>query len=264
LRTGSRRRANNTVPLLELSSIEKLREEELEEARALQCVMMPAESLRAGAVTISHAFQPAAAVGGDFLDYFKLSDGTVGLYVGDVSGKGLPAALYAALTVGTLRGIRKTGTSPGEVLAILNQRLMIRSMPRRYTTIQYALFDPHTRALQIASAGIFGPFHLSGADCHMLDVSAVPPGLFAGTCYEMTTLQLQPGDSVLFCTDGLTEAFDRHGEQFGSDRLRDLCRSHFSHARSGLLTSVFEAVAGFSCPGEIQDDMAATLFHFAG
>jgi serine phosphatase RsbU (regulator of sigma subunit) len=93
-------------PLLEFSA-EKLREEELEEARAIQGVMMPTEPLRAGAVRISHAFQPVAAVGGDFLDYFELSDGTIGLYLGDVSGKGLPAAMYAALAVGTLRGVQR-------------------------------------------------------------------------------------------------------------------------------------------------------------
>jgi phosphoserine phosphatase RsbU/P len=252
------------VPLLELRAIEKLRDDELEEARALQGVMMPAESLREGPVTISHAFQPVAAVGGDFLDYFKLSDGTIGLYLGDVSGKGLPAALYAALTVGTLRGVHKTGTSPGEVLATLNQRLMIRSMPRRYTTIQYAVFDPRTCALQIASAGIFGPFHLSGNSCRMLDVSAVPPGLFAGTNYEMITLPLTPGDSVLFCTDGLTEAFNRHGEQFGCGRIQELCGSHCPDSQPGLLDRVFAAVERFTSKDEIQDDMAAALFHFAG
>ena len=97
------------VPPVELPAIEKLREEELEEARLMQSVMLPTESLRAGKVKISHAFQPIAEVGGDFLDYFELTDGCVGLYVGDVSGKGLPAAMYAALAVGTLRGVHKTG-----------------------------------------------------------------------------------------------------------------------------------------------------------
>jgi sigma-B regulation protein RsbU (phosphoserine phosphatase) len=71
--------------------------------------MMPAESLRVGAVTISRQFQPITAVGGDFLDYFELTDGSIGLYLGDVSGKGLPAVRYAALAVGTLRGVHKTG-----------------------------------------------------------------------------------------------------------------------------------------------------------
>jgi sigma-B regulation protein RsbU (phosphoserine phosphatase) len=96
-----------TVPLLELN-VEKLGEEELEEARAIQSVMLPEQALRAGGVRIAHEFPPIAAVGGDFLDYFQLSDATIGLYLGDVSGKGLPAAMYAALAVGTLRGVHKT------------------------------------------------------------------------------------------------------------------------------------------------------------
>lgn len=86
---------------LDFQAIEKLREEELEEARSIPSVMFPAESLCAGKVSIGHAFQPMAEVGGDFLDYFELTDGSVGLYVGDVSGKGLPAAMYAPLAVGT-------------------------------------------------------------------------------------------------------------------------------------------------------------------
>ena len=93
---------NTTAPPFELHAIEKLREEELEEARAIQSVMLPTESLRAGKVMISHEFQPLATVGGDFLDYFEMTDGSFGLYVGDVCGKGLPAAMYAALAVGTI------------------------------------------------------------------------------------------------------------------------------------------------------------------
>src|SRR5712691_11932165 len=159
---------NTTAPPVELPSIEKLREEELEEARAIQSMMMPAESLRTGAVMISHEFQPIAAVGGDFLDYFELTDGRIGLYLGDVSGKGLPAALYAALAVGTLRGVHKTGTSPHDVLATLNRRLMIRGMPRRHTAIQYAVFNPRSLELQIASAGMPGPLYLCADGCREL------------------------------------------------------------------------------------------------
>src|SRR6202521_1383885 len=100
---------NTTAPPLELHALEKLREEELEEARAIQSVMLPAESLRAGAVMISHEFQPLAAVGGDFLDYFELTDGKIGLYLANLSGKGVPAALYATLAVGTSRGVQQDG-----------------------------------------------------------------------------------------------------------------------------------------------------------
>jgi len=252
------------TPELELGSLEALRAADLVEARFIQSVMMPAESLRAGSVTISHEFQPLSEVGGDFLDYFKLTDGSIGLYLGDVCGKGLPAAMYAALVVGTLRGVHKTGTAPSDVLATLNRRLMIRSMPRRYAAIQYAVFDPQTSMLQIASAGMPGPFYLYENGCRMLTASAIPPGLFAGTSYEMLTLHLKPGDSLLFCTDGLTEAFDQNGEQFGYERLQAFCGAQSGAPPTDLLKQLFSAVENFSGRGEHRDDMAAALFHFSG
>jgi len=249
---------------LELHAIEKLREEELEEARAIQGVMLPTEALRSGAVMISHEFQPIAAVGGDFLDYFELSDDSVGLYLGDVSGKGLPAALYAALAVGTLRGVHKTGTSPHNVLATLNRRLMLRGMPRRHTAIQYALFNPLTQELRIASAGMPGPFYLGAHGCRALELTGIPPGLFAATSYETLTLRLQPGDSVLFCTDGITDAFDPDGEQFGIERLQELCHASRPISPTELLGRIFAAVEEFSRGREQHDDMAAAVFQLCG
>jgi sigma-B regulation protein RsbU (phosphoserine phosphatase) len=254
---------NTAVPLLNLPGLEKLREEELEEARAIQSVMLPAESLRAGAVAISHEFQPVAAVGGDFLDYFELTDRTIGLYLGDVSGKGLPATLYAALAVGTLRGVHKTGTAPHDVLSLLNRRLVVRGIPRRYAAIQYALFDPPSRVMHIASAGMPGPFHLSADGCHLLELPGIPPGLFPTARYESTTIQLKPGDSVLFCTDGLTDATSRDGEHFGIERLYKLCDETPFDRRAELLHRLFSAVDSFSAGCEQHDDMAATLFHLA-
>jgi sigma-B regulation protein RsbU (phosphoserine phosphatase) len=255
---------NTTAAPFELHIIEKLREEELEEARAIQSVMLPVESLRAGAAMISHEFQPIAAVGGDFLDYFQLTDGSTGLYLGDVSGKGLPAALYAALAVGTLRGVHKTGTAPHDVLATLNRRLMIRGMPRRHTAIQYAVFDPHSHELRIASAGMPGPLHLRRNGCRILELDGIPPGLFAATNYETLTLRLQPGDSVFFCTDGITDAFDHKGDQFGIERLQELCDAERRASPTELLVRIFAAVANFACGQEQHDDMAAAVFHFCG
>src|SRR2546429_356473 len=119
---------NMTASPFELHALEKLREEELEEARAIHSVILPAKSLRAGAVMISHEFQPVASVGGDFPDYFELTDGSVGLHLGAVSGRGLPAALYAALAVGTWRGVHQTGTSPHDGLGTFNPRVMVRGL----------------------------------------------------------------------------------------------------------------------------------------
>ena len=181
-----------TVPLLEVN-IEKLREEELEEARAIQSVMLPGQALRAGGVRISHEFQPIAGVGGDFLDYFQLSDGIIGLYLGDVSGKGRPPAMYAALAVGPLRGVHKTGHPPCSVLSTLNRRLLVRGVPRRYSATQYAPFHPHTRQMHIAGAGVPGSLHLSSRGCRILEVPGLPPGLFENVEYEMCTIILGAG-----------------------------------------------------------------------
>jgi sigma-B regulation protein RsbU (phosphoserine phosphatase) len=252
-----------TVPLLELT-IEKLREEELEEARAIQSVMLPGQALRADGVRISHEFQPLAAVGGDFLDYFQLSDGTIGLYLGDVSGKGLPAAMYAALAVGTLRGVHKTGQSPCNVLSTLNRRLLVRGVPRRYSAAQYAIFHPDTRQMHIAGAGVPGPFHLSSRGCRILEVPGIPPGLFADVDYQMCTITLEPGDSVLFCTDGITDAFNVEEESFGAARIQEICERSAYTAPPELLGAIFAALGAYTAGREQHDDMTAAVFNYEG
>jgi sigma-B regulation protein RsbU (phosphoserine phosphatase) len=250
-----------TVPTVEID-IEKLREEELEEARAIQSVMLPEQALCVGGVRISHEFQPIAAVGGDFLDYFQLSDGTIGLYLGDVSGKGLPAAMYAALAVGTLRGVHKTGQCPSNVLSTLNRRLLVRGVPRRYSAAQYATFNPVTRQMQIAGAGMPGPFHLSSRGCRILEVPGIPPGLFQGVDYDVCTISLEPGDAVLFCSDGITDAFDVAEEAFGVERVREICETCGCDAPHELLAQVFAALAAYTRGREQHDDMTAAVFHY--
>lgn len=254
---------HSTASLLDLQALERQREEELEEARAIQSVMLPAEALRSGPVIVSHEFQPLDAVGGDFLDYFQLPDGTVGLYLGDVSGKGLPAAMYAALAVGTLRGVHKTGTPPSEVLAMLNRRLLVRGVPRRHVAIQYALFHPQTQEMRIASAGMPGPFYLSANEGSALELSGIPPGLFAAANYDSVTIRLKAGDSMFFFTDGLTDASDETGEQFGTERLRSVCIENRHATPRELLEKVFVAVDTFTKSCEQKDDMAAAVFHYS-
>lgn len=254
----------STIALpVELHAIEKLREAELEEARSIQNVMLPMESLRAGKVRISHAFQPVTEVGGDFLDYFELTDGCVSLYLGDVSGKGLPAAMYAALAVGTLRGVHKTGLAASQVLTTLNRRLMIRGTPRRHAAVQYAVFDPRTREMQISGAGMPGPFQLSAGGCRILETQGIPPGLFdPSVAYETLRITIEPGDSVFFFTDGLSDAFDAEGESFGMERLQAICETEFHRPPSELLGHIFSAVDRFAHGRTQHDDMAAAVFHF--
>jgi len=248
----------------ELRSIEKLREQELEEARAIQNVMMPAQPLRLEGVTISHEFQPATEVGGDYLDYFKLSDETIGLYVGDVSGKGLPAALYAALAVGTLRGIHKTGMEPRRVLSLLNERLLLRGIPGRHSAIQYALFEPATGGMRIVSAGMPGPLLLRGEDSRVLQIGGLPPGLFSIATYDELSVQLEPGDSLLFFTDGLSDARNIHDQEFGVEGIQEIFRRHTGESPLDLLRHLFSAIQDFTVGCKQGDDMTAAYFHLAG
>ncbi len=250
------------APTEELSQVDKLRQAELEEARLIQGAMLPEASFRAGDVTVSHEFHPVDEVGGDFLDYFELSDGTVGLYLGDVAGKGLAAAMYAALAVGTLRGVHKTGQSPSAVLELLNKRLLLRSLPRRHTAMQYAVFDPRNREMLIASAGMPGPLYLSGKGCQALELSGIPPGLLPEVTYDITTLRLQPGESLLFCTDGITEAFDPAGESFGIERLVALCGKHRGASATELLPEISRALGRFCGEAKQHDDRTAAFFQY--
>ncbi|HVM74527.1 MAG TPA: SpoIIE family protein phosphatase [Candidatus Saccharimonadales bacterium] len=252
-----------SAPVQDLAAIEKLREQELEEARIIQGAMLPSQPLHIGSVLISHEFQPVTEVGGDYLDYFELSDGSIGLYVGDVSGKGLPAALYAALAVGTLRGVHKTGQTTSRVLSVLNERLHLRGIPGRHTALQYALFFPATREMRISSAGMPGPVLIRGGECRVLQVAGIPPGLFPGVQYDEFTLKLEYGDSLLFCSDGLTEARDAKEEEFGVEGLQGVCARNAKAAPLDLLEQVFSAVQAFSRETRQWDDMTAAVFHYA-
>lgn len=248
-----------TRPCVDLRSapLEKLREYEIEEARNIQLAMLPTEPLRAQRIEFACKFLPASEVGGDFLDYFWLTDRRLGFYLGDVVGKGLPAAMYAALAVGTLRGIHKTGQPPHAVLELFNARLRMRALPGRYCAVQYAVFDPFSGELSCANAGLPKPLHVSATGCRELGEGGYPGGMFAGARYTADTVWLAAGDAVLFTTDGLPEACNRDGEEFGLERLAALCSENKEATAEGLLDSVFAAVELFSDGVTQQDDMAA-------
>jgi sigma-B regulation protein RsbU (phosphoserine phosphatase) len=252
------------LPAVEARAIEKLRQEELEEARAVQSLMLPAEVLCAGPIIIAHEFQPVDIVGGDFVDYFSMDNGNVGFYVGDVSGKGLPAAMYAALAVGILGSVHKTDRSPSDILSELNRRLMSRGGLRRHAAIMYGVFDPRTCEMHLASAGMPGPLYFSEKDCRVLDLSGIPPGLFADAQYDTLPLKLEPGDSILFCSDGIIEAQNARYDDFGIARLMTVCKESASAPPTELLERIFSAVHAFTDVIRQHDDMAAVLFHLGG
>jgi sigma-B regulation protein RsbU (phosphoserine phosphatase) len=221
-------------------------------------LLLPREPLLASNFEISYMVRTSRDVGGDFLDYFYLADERLGIYLGDVVGKGLPAAMFAGLAIGTLRSIHKTGETPAAVLEAFNKRLRVRPDPFRYCATQYAVFDPLTLELSVANAGIPLPLHLSASGCRLLGEGGLPSGLFDLTQYEQYTFQLVPGDAILFTTDGLPEARDSDGEEFGMAQLIDVCAEVGCGRPDRLLRAVFTRVKEFASANR-QDDMTAVV-----
>jgi sigma-B regulation protein RsbU (phosphoserine phosphatase) len=245
-----------------LSELELQREQELAEARAIQIGMLPQGPLETSDVSICYKFLPFHEVGGDFLDFFTLTDGSIGMYLGDVTGKGLAAALYAALAVGTLRGIHKTGTPPASVLNLVNRRVMLRGITPRYAAVQYACFDAESGVLRIASAGMSGPLILSQTGCREMELSGIPPGMFPATIYESESVQLKRGDSVIFLSDGFSEAQNAAGEFFGMEGMQEVCRSLREASPEDVLLRISEAVVNFSYRRPQQDDRTAAILRY--
>lgn len=144
------------------------------EACLVQKLLLPREPLRGPNYEVTYLVRTFDEVGGDFLDYFLLSDGMLGIYVCDVVGKGLPAALYAAPAAGTLRSIKKTGEEPSAVLELFNKRLLVRPVPVRYCASQYAVFDPRRLELRLGNAGLPLWLHLSENGCSPIGKGGLP------------------------------------------------------------------------------------------
>lgn len=245
--------------LSKTEQIERLRAMEIEEARNIQQAMVCVEPLRSDSVEIASRFRPVIEVGGDFLDYFLLEDRRFGIYLGDVVGKGLAAAMYAALAMGTIRGIHKSGTNPTSVMALMNERLRMRVVPGRYCALQYAVYDPAARLLTYANAGLPRPILISPQGCREVGEGGLPSGLFAGAEYDMYSLELQPGEAVLFHTDGILEARNALGDDFGMEGILAVCAEHAQASADTLLDGLFAEVDAFTGDGLAHDDMTAIV-----
>jgi serine phosphatase RsbU (regulator of sigma subunit) len=177
---------------------------------------------------ISPFYKPAREVGGDFYDFHLLSEERLGVVVGDATGKGVPAALVMSTTCGMLQLAARAldSSSPGEVLAQVNETLFARIPPNMFVTCFYAILDPHSGTLRYANAGHDPPYVRRRGDCEELRARGMPLGLMPQMSYEEMGTDLEVGEAVLFYSDGLVEAHDPKGEMFGFPRLRALISEH--------------------------------------
>src|SRR5215204_2676711 len=224
---------------LEQERIERERiEQELRVARSIQQASLPEEVPTLGGWQITPHYQPAREVGGDFYDFHLLSEGRLGVVVGDATGKGVPAALVMSTTCGMLQlAARALGSSsPGEVLAQVNETLVARIPSNTFITCFYAVLDPEDGTLRYANAGHAPPYiHRSNDDADELRARGLPLGIMAGMGYEEGEASLREGESVLFYSDGLVEAHHPKGEMFGFPRLRALVTEHGEESSLGDL-----------------------------
>jgi serine phosphatase RsbU (regulator of sigma subunit) len=203
-------------------------EQELRLARRIQQALLPKDMPLLDGWQIAPYYQPAREVGGDFYDFFELEDSRIGVAVGDATGKGMPAALAVSATSSMLRAVAQAlgSSSPGEVLARVNETLVARIPQNMFVTCFYAILDPKSATLSYANAGHDLPYLHRNGEAEELRARGMPLGLMHEMGYEEKEVVLERGDSALFYSDGLVEARDPYGQMFGFPRLRSLVAEH--------------------------------------
>ena len=226
--------------------------QELRVATLIQQQFLPRELPRLPEWQIAAFYGPARAVGGDFYDFVELPDGRIGIAVGDVTDKGVPAALVMARTHSVLRAEASRLSSPGEILSRANDLLVPEMPARMFVTCLFAVLDPATGRIVIANAGHNLPFVRSGGTVTEIRATGMPLGLLPGIRYEEVEGTIAPDSNVLLYSDGLVEAHDSDREMFGFDRLRDALV--VDDAGSELLDRLLETLRTFTGPDHEQED----------
>jgi len=252
------RATGNLVLKEELQRAYEALDRELKTVADIQLSLLPAELPRIPTLDLAAYYRPSHRAGGDYYDFFPLADGKWGIFVGDVSGHGTPAAVLMAVTHCIVHTCPGPPAPPSAILGYLNHHLVSRytSFNDSFVTAFYAIYDPATRELTYSCAGHNPPRVKRCQDgtlmvldqCHDL-----PLGVATGAVYEETVHRLQKGDQIIFYTDGITEAHNPGGELFGTNRLDDVLEQCSLEA-AALLDSVLRSVEDFASGRALLDD----------
>jgi len=229
---------------------------ELSEARELQENLLASSSTAIEGLQVAVEWQPATTVGGDYIAAFNIDDEHAALCVADVVGKGLPAALLMANFQAALKSLAAQNLPPSEVAARLNDLLYANIPLHKFITAFYAVVNIPNRTLAFSNAGHNPPLLVRrDGECVRLEAGGSVLGAFPNTPFAQQEIQLHPGDRLLLFTDGLTEACDNTGEQFGEQRLIDLLREHRDSTVEDLKDLLLSCAAEF-CDNNFRDDAA--------
>ena len=237
---------------------EQRMERDLQMAREVQMRLLPSSPAAMPHAEFAAKFLPARSIGGDVYDFIPYGPGRVAIALGDVSGKAAPAALYAALVSGILRSLAAQQLSPAKMLAALNDQLQERRLDSQYVTMLFAVWDDQSRTLQIANAGSVQPMLVAHdgekTTSRAIQAEGFPLGLFPGADYEELTVVTQPGNLLVFYSDGIADAEDARHEMFGTDRLCQLLERSGSATADETVEAVVAEVEEFQGGTDHFDD----------
>lgn len=234
---------------------------EMDIARQTQRSILPARNPHKVGYQFGTLILPSRAVGGDFYDFIPLGEDKLGIVIGDVSDKGLPAALFMALTFSLVRAESERSLDPIEVLTHVNRNLLKMNASGMFVTLLFGILDYRTGVVQYARAGHLLPIILDGRGKPMnlhMDVGQ-PLGLFSKVALDEQEVALVPGGMMLFFTDGLNEAVDESGEQFGLERVVTLLQASRGESAKVICRRLWSAVNEYSRAAPHQDDFAVLL-----
>ncbi len=234
----------DSIERLLVQTAEKERlEGEIAIARTIQQKLLPAPEASLPGLSVLADFQPLAALGGDYYDYFAMPDGRSAVAVGDVSGHGLPTGLLVAMAKAGLSALAESGLAGPALFARLNDLIHRSTDSRNYMTLALLAYDPVSRRGELTNAGQLAPYRLSDGGLESLSLPSFPLGLSGRFDFPAREFEFAAGDRLLFVTDGFVEAVNRDGEPFGFERLEALLLAEASSDAARLRDALLEAVA---------------------
>ena len=226
----------------EVAQREQRMETDLQAARKLQTILLPSEPPEVEGLQIAVGLKPAREISGDLFDFFDYDNGQIAIVFGDSSGKGAAAALYAALVGGLLRSLARRKRGPADLLRALNTNLAERKAEAQYATLLAMLWDARTMRLTMANAGGTPPIICRGDELLNPETSGVPVGLLEDRRYDETVVQLQSGDLIVLTSDGILDAFNEAGVEYGRDRLGLAIKRHCGDLPQAVVDAIFADV----------------------
>ena len=243
---------------------ERRLERDLAAARELQFRLLPPVLPKLKNLEIAAKFSPARAIGGDLYDVLGYSNSRTAIAVGDVSGKGAPAAIYAALVSGILRSHAPIEPAPAEMLAALNYALSERRVDAQFVSLIYALWDDDSRTLQVANSGLPRPVYCHKGKTQLIEATGLPLGLFDDADYDEFTFQAEPDDVFVFFSDGILDATNKAGDLFGRTRLEKIITECARNSAESMVKSIFKAAAEHAAGVDTFDDQTVVAIKVKG